>query len=81
MYLPSRTAPRSFRNLIESAKRLCTVGRWVLVFRLRPSMFALADSSFRAAQIAELMVKVLTNKQIECESYVSKVNSTGAKII
>ena len=46
-----------------------------------PSMFALADSSFRAAQIAELMVKVLTNKQIECESYVSKVNPTGAKII
>lgn len=46
-----------------------------------PSMFALCDSQIRAKQVAELMQKALHGKGIAFETYVSKINTTGAEIV
>lgn len=46
-----------------------------------PSMFALCDSQIRAKQVAELIHKALNGKGISFETYVSKINTEGAKII
>lgn len=46
-----------------------------------PSMFALCDSQIRAKQITELIHKALNGKGIAFETYLSKINTEGAKVI
>lgn len=46
-----------------------------------PAMFALSDGLSKAEQISELMYKTLSNKNIECQVFTSKVNTKGAYIL
>jgi len=47
-----------------------------------PSMFAVASSLPGAKRIADAMINCFENiAKVQCESYISRVNATGAKII